>query len=327
MKKTFLLLSIGTLICLISFSQQRNFADFNGDGKTDKITYTITDDIHHICDLFIYLGTSYGYSNDPIKIIGIDYGAPNYPYNFTDINGDGMADFVTYRGGGKESNGRMEKMIYLSTGKGLDRENPILTNLDGGITFQLEVRQLCCNKTTESGADEVYIMVMMQGDDKSNKYFDRVPPSHWDMNDGDQPTNNPNGDSHCITQRPLYYGDLKDGETKWFNIVVSEEDGGNTSGYQAAASSLLIKTGNPYAVGAGIVIGALTELGFSITDSDDWMGMFGVKVTNNHGQMSVVWVPKDGVAGSHSNIMQPNADFTLTHDGSNYTGSFVVRKL
>lgn len=204
--------------------------------------------------------------------------------------------------------------------------NPIQTN---SKSFRLFMRQLCCDKTTEQGADEVYILVMGQKND-GTKYFDRSPAAnyHWDMNDGNQPTDNPSGDSHCITGKTLFSGDLADGQTWWLNVVIAEEDGGTSKAYQAAAAALLKAIPNPYTAAAGVVIGAMTALGFNITDSDDWMGMYGVKVTNNGGTINVEWTSKEGLVSATPDPDDrgnpAKKEFRMNHDGSNYVGWFGV---
>jgi len=186
--------------------------------------------------------------------------------------------------------------------------------------------QLCCNKTTESGADEVYILVMGQSSD-GRKYFDRAPApnAHWDMNDGDQPNDNSSGDSRCISNKTLFSGDLANGQTWWLNIVISEEDGGTSRSFQENAGNLLIATGNPYAATAGAILQGLSALGFNITDSDDWMGMVGVKVTNNNGAISVEWTSKEGISSGNDQPQATANVFTMNHDGSDYSGGFAIQ--
>ena len=203
---------------------KRDYADVTGDGILDHIVYV--DHGENIVDILIYRGIGNNYSAVPITISHVDRGYPDKPWGFADVNGDGKADFITIRG----VPSRFEKVIYLSTGEGLDLVNRIITNYDGSISFSLFMRELCCDKTTEQGADEVYIIISGKKSDGA-VYDNREPGNsrHWDMNDGSQPTNNPNGDSHCITDRVLFTGDLKDGQTWWLNVIVGEEDGGTSS--------------------------------------------------------------------------------------------------
>src|SRR5262245_48728669 len=106
-----------------------------------------------------------------------------------------------------------------------------------------------CDKTTESGADEVYIMAFAQYSN-GTKLGQRIPGegAHWDMNDGNQPTDNPNGDSHRITNKTLFVADLQPGQSCDVVFMVMEEDGGTSQQIQAIAAQVLQQTGNPYAV-------------------------------------------------------------------------------
>ena len=64
--------------------------------------------------------------------------------------------------------------------------------------FRILIEGLCCDKTTEQGADEVYLITTGRSSN-GKEYSDRSPSptTHWDMNDNSSlPVNNPNGDSH-----------------------------------------------------------------------------------------------------------------------------------
>lgn len=95
-----------------------------------------------------------------------------------------------------------------------------------------------------------------------------------------------------------------------------EEDGGTSTEFQGAAATVLMATGNPYTHGAGVVLGALTKLGFFLTDSDDYIGSFGVQITNNNDSISVDWKPTDPLM----------REFRFNGDNSNYVGWFQVRE-
>lgn len=196
--------------------------------------------------------------------------------------------------------------------------------------FDLYFRQLCCDKTTEHGADEVYITILGSKIGSGDIYV-RAPASksHWDMNDGNQPTDNPSGDSHCLTNRTLFSGELKPGESYYLNVTVCEEDGGTTQVYQEIASEIAKKIPNPYVAGAGQILGVVTSLGGFIKDSDDWMGMFGVQVKNVDGVISVEWKAKERL--KHLNpdpsysTDNNRREIRMDGDGSNYVGWFGVR--
>jgi hypothetical protein len=197
--------------------------------------------------------------------------------------------------------------------------------------FDLYFRQFCCDKTTEKGADEVYI-VTVGSKIGSGDVVVRAPldaKSHWDMNDGHQSNDNPSGDSHCLTNRSLASGELKPGESYYYNVTVFEQDGGTSESYQKMAAGILAKSGNPFAVGAGTFIGALTSVGFFFKDSDDWMGMYGLKVTNTNGILSTEWQKKDGIVHINPDGDAPTdpnrKEIRMNHDGSKYVGWFGIR--
>lgn len=198
-----------------------------------------------------------------------------------------------------------------------------LYNVSAQHRMQVYLRQFCCDHTTEHGADEVYFIVTGMSN-KGQEMNVRKPGTslHWDMNDGAQPIDNPWGDSHCITMRNVCTVDIDDGETWDINIALCEEDGGTTKLYQEIASELLVEIGDPFAVGAGTLLGALTELGVNVRDSDDWMGMIGVRVTNNGGRLSVAYHGKDGIVSGTRDPDDPGnmskAEFRMNHDDSNY---------
>jgi hypothetical protein len=81
-----------------------------------------------------------------------------------------------------------------------------------------------------------------------------------------------------------------------------EEDGGNTKKIQEAASALLMQSGNPYGVGAGVVIGALTKAGLKIEDPDDMIASFAVTIYNNNGNTTVKWRAVDNFNSELTNV-------------------------
>lgn len=119
----------------ISFSQsiRRNLADVNGDGKNDKIEYK--EYPQNFVDIIVSFGTSNGNYGAPFTFISrIDRGYPDKPWGFADVNDDGKADFLTFRGGGKKDNGTYHPIVqwtYFSTGNTLNVENKTETEFEG----------------------------------------------------------------------------------------------------------------------------------------------------------------------------------------------------
>jgi hypothetical protein len=200
-----------------------------------------------------------------------------------------------------------------------------------GKTVHLGMRQFCCDKTTEAGADEVYILAYGRRSDGQATFEQRVPgPSqHWDMNDGDQPTDNPDGDAHCRTNKTLFTGEIGPGQSWDLTVLVMEEDGGNSAQWQRAASTAAIRSGNPFAVAGGAILAVYTELfGGIVNDTDDYIGSFAVHITNDNNNIRVDWKPLDRV--DHM-IPDPNdggnpnrREFRMNGDGTNYVGWYYV---
>lgn len=188
---------------------------------------------------------------------------------------------------------------------------------------------LCCDKTTEPGADEIYILVIGQGPN-GTRYAARVPgpAMHWDMNDGKQGTNNPSGDSHCIADKDLFTRSMQEGDQWDLLFLIMEEDGGSTKTAQDIATGILAQTGNPYAIGGAAVLQVLTQLGIYLDNTDDYIGSFGVQLSCAAGLVTAAWRGVDRYT-----IAQPNTDpaghpgfeFRMNGDGSNYVGWYHLR--
>lgn len=163
--------------------------------------------------------------------------------------------------------------------------------------FECYLSSLCCNKPTEEGADEVYVTVQGQNT-KGDTYAQREPGNtqHWKMTSIGEISDNPQGESRCITGKTLFQGDLKPGESWYLNITVGEEDGGTAPG---------------------------------TADADDWVGMITVQIKNDNGELKVYWAPKEGVYENGTSPAEPGNPavklFKMNHDGADYTGVFGAR--
>jgi hypothetical protein len=184
---------------------------------------------------------------------------------------------------------------------------------------QIVLDTLECNATTEAGADEVYVLVFGTKSD-GQKFGSRVPgegrDGHWNMNDGNQPTDAPEGDSHRITNKVMFTGDLQPGESWDVVFMVMEEDGGSSKTAQAGAADMLSHTGNPFAVLGGLLLGALNALGFWIDDTDDYIGSFATHITNDGGSINVIWRTVDRVTDQYK--YKNGWEFDMNGDGSSY---------
>ena len=218
---------------------------------------------------------------------------------------------------------------------GLMHRNPAVITKYQERSVNFGFRQFCCDHTTEQGADEVYFLILGERSDGKRVFeFLRRPgnETHWDMNDGNQGNDrdlSDGGDSHCLTNRFLATFNLPEGLSYNFTIMVCEEDGGTSAAYQQAAAELLKQSSDPYSLSASLILEVMNTFGIKITDTDDYMGIFGLSVSNRGGNLTSSWVAKEGIVH-----IQPDADYPgnanrteirMNHDGSNYVGWFFVQ--
>lgn len=72
------------------------FVDINGDGRADYVTFQGNEQTPRIV---AYLSTKEGFSNEHIAMSEhFDKGLEGFPRGFTDVDGDGRWDYVTFRG-------------------------------------------------------------------------------------------------------------------------------------------------------------------------------------------------------------------------------------
>ena len=136
------------------------------------------------------------------------------------------------------------------------------------------------------------------------------------MNNGGQPWDNPSGDSGRITNKVLFQQDIQPGQTWEVVIFVMEEDGQTAATAQSVLAALLANTGNPYAIAAATLLSILTKLGIYLSNSDDYIGSFAAKITNNGGQVSVSW---RGIDRVYQMLNYKNGyEFDMNGDGSSY---------
>lgn len=197
--------------------------------------------------------------------------------------------------------------------------------------FRIMLDRIYCYDQTENllgrSADEVYILIFAQKSSGEAKLV-RTPGlgNEWNMTkdpkDGDD---NPNGNSHAITNKEIFYETLKENEYWDLAITVCEYDSWNSSDLQSRASEVLIASGNPYAAGAGAILGALNLLGVKFEDSDDWMGMIGARISFRNGKLRTSWTSKGGIVNSVPAYDKMNPSkyiFRMNHDGSDYECTF-----
>jgi hypothetical protein len=195
---------------------------------------------------------------------------------------------------------------------------------DSVKTVEVKAATLQCVKTTERGADEVYMLVFARRTDGATVQlrlpgnYPHSPQGHWDMNDNpDLQRNNPSGDSHIIDNKSLFTGELSGGQSWDIVVVVMEEDGGNSAEWQKAIAEAAQSSGNPYAIAAGVILEVYTSLfGAIVNDTDDYIGSYSLHVANNNGNVSLQWRPIDRIYDQHD--FKNGHEYDMNGDGSNY---------
>ena len=191
---------------------------------------------------------------------------------------------------------------------------------------------LRCDKTTENGEDEIYLLLAGVSS-LGHTWAARFPDGkgHWDLNDGNSENRTFNGDVI------MWERDLEPGEVVTLAISVMEEDGGTSATYTDMLAALLVESGEPDAMFAGTILGVLGKY-LNFKDSDDFIGSFVVRIQDNTvvrggggWTHTVSWRSVDRVS-SHRPIPPPPPplpytsahEFDFNGDGSLYTGVFVV---
>jgi len=205
--------------------------------------------------------------------------------------------------------------------------SPLIVSLSRTVSAQARVHAaiwietIWCGHTTESGEDEIYLLVSWKNSTGSTRSF-RWPDAsgHLDMND-----NGPKQNRDGINIM-LWEGDLTDGDTVVVYTAVMEEDGGvpgdllQTIGGGVAS----VGGGNPITDVAGGVlagVGSLLDLA-NIQDTDDFPGSFAVQLHNSNGHLEQSWKAVErctsvGVPPDHPEQYKP-WQFDLNGDGSLY---------
>jgi hypothetical protein len=190
-----------------------------------------------------------------------------------------------------------------------------------GQAVKLFIRKLHCEKTTEAGEDEVYLIVAGR-DAKGNAFQERLPSDngHWNLNDG-------NHDNRSVDNITLWSGSLEDGEAVNLGVIGMEEDGGVPDGWMKLSGFMLSQIPEPHVAAAGYFVGlAGTIVGWlNVRDSDDYLGHFSVSVNNKAGTIHAAYTLGDRMQDTgHRYVVfpeyesVPTREFWFTGDGSTY---------
>jgi len=298
------------LVCLLlsatlSANAKSKF-DYDGDGKSDIWSKNADNGTWYID----YASNVFGGWDVVAKGSRGGSGAVPVP---ADYDGDGKADLSV-----KDADGTW----YIDYAKdGFGGWEVVVT--PKAITLQLN--RLCCDKTTEDGADEIYFIVTGKNTSSGETFSSRFPGEgqHSDMNDGNQPNDNKNGDSHCITVRTLHGINISPGQSWDVNILIMEEDGGTTKTTQQVAALMLSNSGNGYAEAAGAVLDLLTKAGQIIKDTDDYIGSFAMHASSDSsGQVSTSFTPSNNSRITIQSVKDHVVEFRFGGSGSDYIGEF-----
>lgn len=134
----------------------------------------------------------------------------------------------------------------------------------------LEMSTLKCDKTTEHGEDEVFVLYSAVGPGSSEKAGRRPAnephneAGHWNMND--------HGSKQEISDKTIWKGDIAEGQSVDIEVNVMEEDGGTTKSVidDLGLDQVFDQFGIPIP---------------NIKDTDDYIGSVQIHIWNSDGTM------------------------------------------
>jgi len=193
-----------------------------------------------------------------------------------------------------------------------------LSTIAQGFSYQLTMRQLLCNQTTELGEDEVYMIVNGQTS-AGERWNLRLPNEHWDLNNTQEPRQ---VNDWILAQSARK---LNIGESAVLNVVIMEEDDGRIGNEilnQGAKILSSCAASSPFcALGAGaLAVGQALGIG---RNTDDYIGSFTVILTRTQYGMQTQFSNYDRCRAVNVGINYPQGQLIqFIGDGSNYTGLF-----
>ena len=191
------------------------------------------------------------------------------------------------------------------------------------LQTRLNFRRFRCEKTTEAGEDEVYMLVVRTTSEGGYTAY-RIPGGngHWSLNDGNDPRE--------VGRTIIHQIDLDDNEKTNIYVRIMEEDQGLPGDWAQKIGDALTASGNDIAEAIGttlqVIGGVFNAVG--LQDTDDYIGAFGVEYAFKNGSLVDIHWERGGnvystdtdnpALGQHSSIIRFNGD------GSDYVGEFYV---
>ena len=200
----------------------------------------------------------------------------------------------------------LPKLITMFILVGLVSFHPMIVNSSSlqAMNVRLNLDSLTCNKTTEAGEDEVYFLVRTDYGKGQGKWV-RYPCGnahqencHWNMNDGKEPRR--------IGPYQLDIN-LNKGQSAVMLVHIMEEDGGLPGDWAQKAGEALQMIDDPKAQAVGVIaqvlgrIASIFELG---KDTDDFIGSFAVRVTNDNGSLKYDWIKGERIEKQDGGTMR-----------------------
>lgn len=158
--------------------------------------------------------------------------------------------------------------------------------------FQLNIPTLFCGKTTESGEDEIYLLVTFRNSNGTTGNI-RVPfNNHFDINDTEH-NDKPNTATRLTIPHVLDF-DLANNERIDIFCSIMEEDDGSGAQYNSAGVKVLrianANNGDIFnTITGSIYKGILANIASTnhLSNSDDWIGAFSCRITKNNNALSI----------------------------------------
>lgn len=211
----------------------------------------------------------------------------------------------------------------------------VSSNASQSMNVRLNLDSLTCNKTTEAGEDEVYFLITTEHNngkvESARRPCDTAHQEncHWNMNDGKEPRR------IGPSQLDMF---IEPGRSAVMYVTIMEEDGGLPGDWVQRAGQALQVTGEPDAMAAGKVLSVLGKFAsiFKIgQDTDDLIGSFAVRVTNDKGTLKHEWFQGRGITkqdggtmrletASRGTVVDKSMQYWFAHDGSEYYGRFFL---
>ena len=191
------------------------------------------------------------------------------------------------------------------------------------LQTRLNFRRFRCEKTTEAGQDEIYMLVVRTTSEGGyTTYRLPTPNGHWDLNDGEEPRE--------VGYTCIHQIDLDNNEKANIYVVIMEEDNGLPGDWIQKVGDALNANGEEgglvQVIGTALwAIGGIFNV-FGIQDTDDYIGSFGVEFENRNGSLDGWHWERGDHAVTSADIpgLEHSCKISFNGDGSHYFGEFYL---